>query len=97
MATPETAAPVDTRARWGVLFGWVAGGAAGVLVNTALELLLGASWPEALGIFGLFVVGAFAGMRLAKTLGPRAFRILGISAGLLVAATALVLFVTFVR
>lgn len=97
MTKSEPPLPVDSRARWGVVFGWVAGGAAGVLINTALEVALGASWPEAWGIFGLFVVGAFGGMRLAKTLGSRAFRVLGIAAGLLVAATALVLFVTFVR
>lgn len=95
---PEESEPqADTRRRWAVVFGWIAGGAAGVLANTALEVLLGATWPEAIGIFVLFVLGAFGGMHLAKKLGPRGFRILGVASGVLVAATALVLFVTFVR
>lgn len=79
------------------MFGWVAGGALGVLVNTGLELFLASVWPEAVGIFVLFVAGAFGGMRLARKLGPRGFRLMGIAAGILVAVTLLVLFVTFVR
>lgn len=70
------------------VFGWVAGGSSGLLVNYGLFLTVGEGYPVAPTTFVTFLAGAFAGMALADRLGPRGFRPLGIAAGVLLVAFA---------
>lgn len=79
------------RARLSTAFGWIAGGALGLLVNTAIYRTVGEGYPTTYTTFALFLVGAFGGMWVADRLGPRGFKPLGIAAGILLA-----LFVTWV-
>lgn len=74
-----------TKRRWTTIFGWVAGGAVGLLVNYALLLGVGEAYPTTWTTFVLFLLGAFGGMAVADTLGPRGFKPLGIAAGILLA------------
>ena len=74
-----------TRERLSTIFGWIAGGALGVLVNFGLLRAIGDSYPTTWTTFLLFVAGAFGGMSLADRLGPRGFKPLGIAAGVLFA------------
>jgi len=74
-----------TRQRLGAAFGWIAGGTLGLLIDYGLFLSIGARYPVGISTFVVFVIGAFAGMRLADRLGDRAFRVLGIAAGVLLA------------
>lgn len=81
-----------SRKRMATVFGWVAGGALGLLVSYVLFLVAGSGYPVVLATFVLFVGGAFGGMWLADRLGARGFRPLGIAAGILFAlAVTLVL------
>lgn len=76
----------NTRRRLTTIFGWVAGGSLGILLNFALYLSVGEGYPVTLTTFGLFLGGAFGGMFVADRLGPtRGFRPLGIAAGVLLA------------
>lgn len=75
----------DRRKRLTTVFGWVAGGALGLLVNYAVFLAVGEGYPTVPTTFVAFVAGAFAGMALADRLGVRGFRPLGIAAGVLLA------------
>ncbi len=74
-----------TRARLTTVFGWVAGGTLGVLGNWGLYVAFGEGYPVTWTTFVLFLAGAFGGMFLADRLGDRAFRPLGIAAGVLFA------------
>jgi hypothetical protein len=74
-----------TRARLATAFGWIAGGALGLLANWGIYALVGPSYPTTYTTFGFFLVGAFGGMALADRLGPRGFRPLAIAAGVLFA------------
>ncbi len=78
-----------SRKRLGTVFGWIAGGSLGLLLNYALFLLLsdeaGHGYPTVPTTFVLFVAGAFGGMSVADRAGERAFRPLGIAAGILLA------------
>jgi hypothetical protein len=82
----------DRTARWRqratTVFGWVAGGSSGLLANYALFLAWGPEWPIVPTTFALFVGGCFAGMFAADRLGARAFRVLGVAAGILLALAA---------
>ena len=79
--------PPSSRARLTTALGWVAGGAAGMLVNYLLFLAFadetGAGYPVVPTTFVLFVVGAFGGMTVADRGGEKMFRPLGIAAGVL--------------
>jgi peptidoglycan/LPS O-acetylase OafA/YrhL len=91
-APTRDAPPTDTsgelKARMTTVFGWVAGGSLGLLVNYGLFLSYGEGYPTTPTTFVTFLAGAFAGMHLADRLGPRGFRPLGIAAGVLLVAFA---------
>jgi len=67
-----------------VVLGWVAGGGAGLLLSFVLFHAL-EEMPVEPVVFGLFLVGAFAGMAAADRLGDRAVKVLGIAAGVVLA------------
>lgn len=73
------------RQRLTTAFGWIAGGALGLLVNYALFLAIGEGYPTVPTTFVTFIAGAFGGMTLADRMGPKGFRPLGIAAGVLLA------------
>ena len=73
-----------SRGRLGTVFGWIAGGCFGLLLNYFVFLATGTEWLVA-STFVLFVAGAFAGMYAADRLGERAFRVMGVAAGILFA------------
>jgi hypothetical protein len=76
----------EGRRRATTVFGWLAGGSLGLLTNYGLFLAVGSSWPVVPTTFVLFVVGCFAGMWVADRLGhQRGFKILGVTAGILMA------------
>ena len=81
----QAARAAETRRRLRTIFGWVAGAALGLLVNFAIFQIVGESYPTTWTTFALVVGGAFGGMALSDRLGERAFRPLGISAGVLLA------------
>lgn len=85
---PERERDRAIRLRLTTVFGWVAGGSLGLVVNYGLFLAVGESYPVAPTTFATFLVGAFAGMSLADRLGERGFRPLGIAAGVLLVAFA---------
>lgn len=89
MASPPPAADDvakdDRVRRLTTVFGWVAGGSLGLLLNYALYYAIGEGYPTVPTTFALFLVGAFGGMALADRLGARGFRPLGIAAGVLLA------------
>ena len=65
----------------------LAGGSLGLLANYGLFLAIGEGWPVVPTTFALVVVGFFGGMWLADRLGEeRGYRLLGIAAGVLLAA-----------
>jgi hypothetical protein len=88
-ASDAAATPGDVafRKRLSTVFGWVAGGSLGLLINYVLFLLVsdeaGQGYPTVPTTFVLFVAGAFGGMAVADRAGDRAFRPLGIAAGIL--------------
>jgi hypothetical protein len=67
------------------VFGWIAGGALGLLSNYALFLAAGERYPVVPTTFAAFVGGAFGGMALADRMGERGFRWLGVAAGIFLA------------
>lgn len=74
----------EARKRLTTIFGWVAGGALGVLVNFGIAQAYGLErYPTTWTTFVLFLAGAFGGLTLADRLGPRGFKPLGIAAGVL--------------
>lgn len=77
--------PDRGRRRLATVFGWLAGGALGLLVNYGIFLVVGEGYPTTYTTFALFLVGAFGGMWVADRLGPRGFKPLGIAAGVLFA------------
>lgn len=79
----DTERQTQSRRRLQTVFGWVAGGALGVLVSYGLYLLVGDAYPKEPAIVVLFALGAYGGMRLSDHLGPRGFRPLGLAAGVL--------------
>lgn len=74
-----------TRQRLSTVFGWLAGGSLGVLLNYAVWRLVGEGYPVTYTTFLFFIPGAFGGMALADRLGPKAFKPLGLLAGVLFA------------
>lgn len=93
-------APVDgevneqRRRRATVVLGWTAGGALGLLLaGGAYAAGLASPWLT----FGLFVTGALTGAKVAERFGPRAFKPLGIAAGVLFAALVMLALSVFVR
>jgi hypothetical protein len=82
---PVTTKPDRARKRMSTVLGWVAGGSFGLLVNYGLFWSIGPSYPVVPTTFVTFVAGCFAGMWISDRLGPRAFRPLGIVAGVLFA------------
>lgn len=94
MSEVEEKSPPDTRQRLATVFGWLAGGALGLLVNYALFMVVGESYPTTWTTFALFLVGAFGGMWVADRLGPKGFKPLGIAAGVLFALFAAVVAMT---
>ena len=76
-----TEAQDRTRGKLTTVFGWIAGGSLGVLVNWGLSMTFGEGYPVTWTTFLLFLGGAFGGMYLADRLGPKGFRPLGIAAG----------------
>jgi len=90
MLRPHVTSPENRgargRRRMGTVFGWVAGGSLGLLINYGLFLFLGEGYPVVPTTFALFVVGCFGVMFAADRLGERAFRVMGIAAGILLAA-----------
>jgi VIT1/CCC1 family predicted Fe2+/Mn2+ transporter len=83
-----------SRARIATVFGWIAGGALGLLVNYCIFLAVGESYPTTYTTFALFILGAFGGMAAADRLGPRAFKVLGIAAGVIFALFIAILLTT---
>lgn len=80
---------IQRRSRWATVFGWIAGGLGGLLVNFGLEAVVGEWLPLPITTFVFFVAGAFAGMAVADRLGERGFRFLAISTGILLALAIL--------
>ncbi len=74
-----------TRARWTTAFGWLAGGALGLMLNYGLWRLVGEGYPVTFTTFLAFLLGAFGGMAVADRLGARGFKPLGVAAGILLA------------
>ncbi len=85
---PREATDEARRRRLTTIFGWLAGGALGLLLDYALYLHYGEALPIGPTTFVTFLVGAFGGMLLADRLGPRGFRPLGLAAGALVVTFA---------
>lgn len=86
MSEDSPAAPRhDPRARLGTVFGWLAGGSLGLVVNYGMFMIIGEGYPTTYTTFGLFLAGAFGGMALSDRLGARGFRPLGLAAGVLLA------------
>jgi hypothetical protein len=84
-----------TRQRLATIFGWIAGGCLGLILNYPVFLVVGAGTVLMVSTFVLFIAGTFAGMWASDHLGPRGFRILGIAAGVMLAiAVALVVAMT---
>lgn len=88
--TPDEKASRDDaafRRRLATVFGWIAGGSLGLLLNYVLFLIVsdeaGQGYPTVPTTFVLFVLGAFGGMAIADRGGEKAFRPLGIAAGIL--------------
>lgn len=94
MKRAQKAEAERTRARLATVFGWVAGGALGLLVNYGIFLAVGESYPTTYTTFALFILGAFGGMALADRLGSRAFKVLGITAGVLFALFVAIMLTT---
>ena len=93
--TAGDAERLNLRARLTTVFGWIAGGSLGLLVNYALFLAYGEGYPVTPTTFVLFLGGAFGGMSLADKLGPRGFTPLGIAAVVLLVAFAWVVLAGF--
>ena len=87
-AVGDDSAKLALRARLTTVFGWIAGGSLGLLVNYAFFLAYGEGYPVTPTTFVLFLGGAFGGMSLADKLGPRGFTPLGNAAGVLLVAFA---------
>lgn len=73
------------RERWTTAFGWIAGGALGLMVNYGLARAVGESYPVTVTTFVAFLLGAFGGMAAADRLGARGFKPLALAAGVLLA------------
>ncbi|MGE0786761.1 MAG: hypothetical protein AB7S26_13900 [Sandaracinaceae bacterium] len=87
--------PDKARQRLTTVFGWLAGGSLGLLINYAILTLAGESYPTTYTTFGFFLVGAFGGMAIADRMGTRGFRPLGIAAGLLLAILATIVLMLY--
>lgn len=75
-------ATYDRRA--GTVLGWLAGASLGLVIDYAAAATIGDAYPAGYSTFTLVVLGAFAGMAIADRLGPRAPKVLGPVAGVLV-------------
>lgn len=84
-----------TRQRWATAFGWIAGGSLGLMLNYGLARAFGEGYPVTLTTFVAFLAGAFGGMAVADRLGARAFKPLGIAAGVLLAVFLGLVLVSF--
>ena len=88
----------ESKERLATAFGGFSGGALGWALSYGLFLAVGKGYPVAVVTFALVVLGAFGGMWLARMLGARAFRILGMLSGVIVAGLiTLLLFVLMNR
>lgn len=87
--------PRDGRSRLTTVFGWLAGGTLGLLVNYGIFLAVGEGYPTTYTTFGLFLAGAFGGMALSDRLGPRGFKPLALAAGVLLAVLLTLVVVSF--
>lgn len=97
----------QSQATWAARFGWLGGGALGVLVGFVLTWWIETRWlhgrvgnatATATTVSGvlvpaLFLVGALAGFSFGERGGTRRLKILGTAAGLLVAVLAWALLV----
>jgi hypothetical protein len=83
------------RERLTTAFGWLAGGALGLLVNYGVFLALGERYPTTYTTFGFFLAGAFGGMAIADRLGARGFKPLGVAAGVLLALVVTLVLASF--
>ncbi len=110
MSAQNTDAPTalaERQATWAARFGWLGGGALGVLLGFVLtwwietRLLHGrfrnptsmATTASAVIVPALFLVGALAGHAFGERGGPRRYKLLGSAAGLLLAVLAWALLV----
>ncbi len=78
------------------IFGWIAGGSLGLLLNYPLYLLFGEKYPKEPTTFVFFAAGAFLGLRVADKLGPRGFRPLGLAAGILLTGILVLLLLVLI-
>lgn len=88
MSDPRSG-PSTSERRIATALGWFVGGGLALLLNYFAFVAVGPDYPAAPTSFVAFVLGAFGGMWVADRLGSKALKTLGISAGLLIAATAL--------
>ncbi len=75
----------DPRRRISTALGGLSGGLLALLINYGIFEIWGASYPVQPTSFVAILVGAFGGMAMSDRLGDRAFRILGITTGFVVA------------
>lgn len=85
VSEPTTETADRARERWATAFGWIAGGALGLMVNYGLARAVGESYPVTVTTFVAFLLGAFGGMAAADRLGARGFKPLALAAGVLLA------------
>lgn len=81
----------DGRQRMATVFGFLAGGSLALLVNYVISLVVGPGYPVQVSTFVACIAGAFGGMAVADRLGRRAFPVLAVSAGILLAVALVVL------
>jgi uncharacterized membrane protein len=89
--------PDSDRARWAVIFGWIAGASVGLLLSYAFFIYVGGTTATSILTFVLLISGAFAGTTIADRFGSSAFRQLGISAGISLAAVITLLLVALMQ
>ncbi len=94
-ALPVTDERTRARERLTTAFGWLSGGALGLLANFGVYRAVGDTYPVTISTFIVFVAGAFGGSWLADRFGARAFKPLGITAGLLLALLIMLVLASF--
>ncbi len=65
--------------------GWVSGGVTGLMLNSVMFYLWGATYPGQPTSFVAFILGAFGGMALGDRLGEKGFRAMGVTTGVVFA------------
>ncbi len=76
----------SSRARLATVLGGGSGGIAALILNFVAFHFSGEAYPVQPTSFVAFIGGAFVGMAIADRLGDQAFRIMGITTGLVAAA-----------